>query len=137
MTPVIDASVAIKWFIWEEGTDAALQLLDRLASFYAPDLFLMEIDSVITKKVRQSEMDISEAFQKRRLFRQLPATLIAYEELDEFAFRLATEFSVTLYDATYIAIAVDYDVTFYTADIRLANGMANTPFDKHVEKLKY
>jgi predicted nucleic acid-binding protein len=137
VTPVIDASVAIKWFIWEEGTDEAHQLLDQLTSFYVPTLFLIEIDSILTKKVRRKELDIADAFQKREAFRRLPCKLIPYRELEEFAFRLATEFSVTIYDATYIAIAVDYEVPLYTADKRLANGLSATPFDKYIQTLEY
>nr|WP_286670474.1 type II toxin-antitoxin system VapC family toxin [Fodinibius salsisoli] len=134
---VIDASVAIKWFIWEEGTDEALQLLEKLTSFYAPDIFLMEIDAILTKKVRMKELDIPDAFEKRKVFRQMPYRLIPYKQIAKFAFRLATEFPITLYDAAYLSIAIDYETTFYTADKRLANGMSNTPFDEYIERLGY
>jgi predicted nucleic acid-binding protein len=134
---VIDASVAIKWFIWEEGTEEAQQLLDELRSFWVPDLFLIEIDAILTKKVRKGELDIADSFQKRRVFRQLPYKLIPFDEIVEFAFRLSTEFPITLYDATYLATAVDHKGTFYTADERLVNGMSNTPFDEYMKKLNY
>lgn len=134
---VIDASVAIKWFIWEEDTDEAQQLLNKLNSFYVPDIFLMEIDAIITKKVRRKELDVPDAFQKRKVFRQLPHKLIPYTQIAEFAFRLATEFPITQYDATYLATAVDYDATFYTADRRLVNSMSNTPFGEYIEALQY
>jgi predicted nucleic acid-binding protein len=134
---VIDASVAVKWFIWEEGTEEAQELLDQLITFYVPDLFLMEIDSILTKKVRRNELATSDAFQKRKIFRELPYKLIAYKQLDEFAFRLATEFPITMYDAAYLATAVDYDATLHTADKRLVNGMSNTPFSDHICRLKY
>lgn len=137
MNVVIDASVAVKWFIWEEGTEEAQKLLEQLKIFYAPDFFLMEIDSILTKKVRRNELTVSDAFQKRNMFRQLPYKLIMYKQLAEFAFHLATEFSVTLYDAAYLATAVDYDATFHTADKRLANGISGTPFGEHVRLLEY
>lgn len=130
---VIDASVAVKWFIWERGTDKAHEVLDELIFFYAPDFFLMEIDSVLTKKVRTRELEIQEAFQKRNQFRKLPYKLINYSEIEEFAFQLATEFSITLYDAAYLATAIDHDATFHTADLRLSNGLSTTPFAKHVK----
>lgn len=137
MKYVIDASVAVKWFVREEGTEEAHKLLDELSFFYAPDLFLMEIDSILTKKVRKNELAISDSFRKRRIFRQMPYKLIAYKEVEEFSFRLATEFSISLYDAAYLSTAIDYDAVFYTADKRLVNGMSNTPFDKHVKQLRY
>lgn len=137
MKYVIDASVAIKWFVWEEGTEEAQKLLEELSFFYVPDLFLMEIDSILSKKVRRKELTISDSFEKRRIFRQLPYKLITYKELAEFSFRLATEFSITLYDATYLSTAIDYDAVFYTADKRLVNGMKNTPFSDHICQLRY
>lgn len=137
MRYVIDASVAVKWFVWEAGTEEAQNLLDKLSFFYIPDLFLMEIDSILTKKVRRNELAIVDSFQKRRTFRQLPYKLVEYKEIEEFAFRLATEFSITLYDAAYLSIAIDYDAVFYTADKRLVKGMKHTPFSDHISELRY
>lgn len=136
-TPVVDASVAIKWFMWEDGTEEALDLLDQISSFYVPDLFLIEIDAVLTKRVRKRAMRAAESHNKRAVFRQLPFRKIPYIEIEEFAFRLATEFPITLCDATYVAIAVDYDLKLYTADKRLYNGMSETPFNQHIEKIQY
>lgn len=135
--PVIDASLAIKWFLWEEGTEQAHSLLEQLTTFYVPDLFLVEIDSVLTKKARKGELKVDEAFQKRSVFRKLPYKMVSYNEVEEFAFRLATEFSITSYDAVYVAIAIDRDTTLYTADRRLSNGMATTPFSEHIESIEY
>lgn len=135
--PVIDASVAAKWFIWEEGTEEAHRLLDSLHSFLVPSLFLAEIDAILTKKVRKKELQIRDAFEKREQFRELPYRAISYGITAEFSFRLSTEFAITLYDATYLAVAVDYETVFYTADKRLVNGMSNTPFDEHVKQLRY
>jgi predicted nucleic acid-binding protein len=63
--------------------------------------------------------------------------MIPYSQTAEFAFQLATEFSVTLYDATYLATAIDCDAILYTADKRLHNGILKTPFGDYVEKLTY
>lgn len=134
---VIDASVAIKCFFWEEGTEESLKLLDYIISFYAPDFFLMEIDSVITKKVRRRELQIEEASKKRKQLRKLPFKLIPYREIEEFAFELAAKFSITLYDASYLATAIDYEAKLYTADLRLFNGVSSTPFSEYVEKINY
>jgi len=130
---VIDASVAVKWFIPEKGTEKAHEVLEELIFFYAPNTFLTEIDSVLTKKVRIRDINIKEAFEKRQQFRKLPYKLIDYEQIEEFAFRLSTEFSITLLDATYLATAIDYDAKLYTADPRLSNGLSNTPFANYIK----
>lgn len=134
---VVDASVAIKCFFWEEGTEESLRLLDYIISFYVPEFFIMEIDSVITKKVRRRELQADEALSKRKQLRKLPYKLIPYKEIEDLAFELSTKFSVTLYDASYLATAIDYKATVYTADQRLYNGVSTTPFSKYVEKITY
>lgn len=132
---VIDASVAVKWFLNEELAEEALEILHQLSFFYAPEIFLTEIDSVLTKYVRQRKMTISDAWDKRKLFRVLPYRLIEYNKIEDFAFQLATEFSVTTYDASYLAIAIDYNAVLYTADQRLANGLSTTPFSDYVKSI--
>ena len=134
---VVDASVAIKCFFWEEGTEESLKLLDYIVSFYVPDFFLMEIDSVITKKVRKRELEVEEAVGKRQQLRKLPFKLIPYEEIGAFSFELSTKLPISLYDASYLATAIDYGATLYTADKRLFNGISSTPFDDYVEKIRY
>lgn len=134
---VVDASLAIKWFIWEDGTEKALGLLDYLVSFYAPSFFLMEIDSVITKKVRRRELNIEEALMKRNQFRNLPCKLVPYPETENFAFELSTKFSISLYDANYLAVAIDRDAKLYTADIRFYNAVRSTSFKEYIEKISY
>lgn len=130
---VIDASVAFKWFILEEDSEQALKLLDQLIFFYAPSIFPLEIDSILTKKVRKRELEIGEALIKREAYKKLPYRLIKYDRIEEFAFRLATEFSITLFDALYLATTVDYEATLYTADKKLFNGLANTPFSEYIK----
>ncbi|MGK7370527.1 MAG: type II toxin-antitoxin system VapC family toxin [Candidatus Halalkalibacterium sp. M3_1C_030] len=130
---VIDASVAFKWLVWEDGSDEAIKLLENLTLFHAPDIFLMEMDAILTRKVRKGELELAEATEKRKLIRDFPYLLITYEKIAEFTFRLSTEFSVTLYDASYLATAVETEAIFYTADRRLSNGLSTTPFSKYVK----
>lgn len=130
---VIDASVAFKWLVWESGSEEALQLLDQITSFHAPDIFLMEMDAILTRKVRKREMKITEALQKKVQLRKLPYLLTPYEKIEEFTFRLCMEFSIALYDGCYLATAVDNQATLFTADLRFSNGLSNTPFGKYVQ----
>lgn len=132
---VIDASVALKWFVWEDGSEQALQLLDTITTFYVPDIFLMELDAILSRKVRKREMKTTDAWEKWVQIRKLPYLPTPYDKIEEFTFRLSTEFSITLYDATYLATAVDREATLYTADKRLLNGMSTTPFAKHVKHI--
>lgn len=135
--PVIDASLAFKWFVREDGSDAALRILNQLEYFLVPDWFFLEIDSILTRKVRSGQMESGEAFQKRKQFRKLPCKTIGYVEIQEFAFRLAADLPVTLYDACYLAIAVEYHSIMHTFDARLARGLSSTPFGEYIKLYEY
>lgn len=133
---VIDCSVAIKWLFLEKGSKQAEKLLQKISSFYVPDLFLIEMDAVITKKVRKREIEPHAAPEKSKKVRELPHQIIAYGEVSQLAFDLAISLPVTLYDATYVATAIEYDATVYTADQRLVNGLSNTSLKGYVESIR-
>ncbi len=55
MVRVIDASVALKWFLLEEGREHALRLLEELlsdpAGFAVPELFYFELAHVFHRSI--------------------------------------------------------------------------------------
>ena len=56
---VINASIAIKWVIEEEGTKEALAL--RNQPLAAPDLLIAECANILWKKVRRRKLSGQEA----------------------------------------------------------------------------
>ena len=60
MTLVVDASVAVKWFVEEDGRNQALQILD-LGEREAPDLVVAEVANVIWKKALRGEVTDAQA----------------------------------------------------------------------------
>lgn len=132
---VIDTSVAIKWLADEPGTDQALALLRRIDFFYVPDFFLVEMDAVLTKKIRKRELEQQEASYLREEVRKLPFQLIAYENISEYAFDLAASLPVTLYDAMFLSVAIHNDSCMITADQRFYNGLQNTPLNDYIQLL--
>lgn len=129
---IIDASFAIKWLIPEEGTDKALAVLDNLKRFLVPDLFLIESDSIVTKKVRRRELDVSDAAKLQHKIRQFPYVIIPYGDISKFSLELSCTMAISHYDACYLAVAIEYEAVLYTADVRMANGLKNTPFNKYI-----
>ncbi|WP_421775483.1 type II toxin-antitoxin system VapC family toxin [Gracilimonas sp.] len=130
--PVIDACFAIKWFLPEDGSKEARRFFDELENFVVPDLFLIEIDNILSKKVRKRELDIPGAEEIFSIIRNLPFITIPYEKLSREVFFISTRFPVTQYDACYLALAVEYNGRFYTADKRLLRGVSNTAYSEFV-----
>ena len=128
---VVDASVAVKWFLPEDGEALVIQALALLDAynkdevrFVVPDLFYVETASAIWKAVRVGR--VLRAFGEQAIVlltqRKLP-TVPSLKLLDK-AFQIATDRGRTVYDCLYVALAVQADAQLITADARLANSLA-------------
>jgi predicted nucleic acid-binding protein len=121
---VVDASVGGKWFVQEKHTDSALALLRAVRELFVPELFYAEAGSVLWKKVRRNELgaaDARKAFASLLGFRRLAPRPI--KPLMPYALELALRHQCTVYDALYLALAVQLDCPVVTADRKLIEGV--------------
>lgn len=123
-TLVIDASIAIKWVVEEDGTELALALRQR-AKLVAPDLLVPECANILWKKVQRKELTKDEAILAARLLQSAEIELVPTRVLMEGATRLAIELDHPAYDCLYLALAIENDCRFVTADERLVNKIRN------------
>lgn len=135
MIVVVDASVAAKWLFLEPGSEEALHILESFEHFIVPDLFRIELDAIITKKLRRRELTIDEAMAKKMEAGRFPLQVVSYHSIRDTAFDLSSTLPVTLYDATYIATALVRKGIFVTADERLVHGCSTTPLNKRVQSI--
>jgi len=133
--PVIDACVAIKWFLPEESQEKASAIFNRFNRFIAPDLFFIEIDSIITKKIRQKLVEPKDAHKIYDEIRNIPFIIIPYKMISKMAFDLSSTLPITQYDACYLSVAIEHNQKVYTADRKFFNGLRNTPFKNYVAEL--
>jgi len=115
---VIDASIAVKWVVEEEGTAEALRLLER-SKLIAPELLVAECANILWKKVRRDELSSEEALLAARLLQSAEIELTPTRILLEPATRIAIELDHPAYDCIYLALAAERDCPFVTADERL------------------
>jgi|AntRauTorckE6833_2_1112554.scaffolds.fasta_scaffold08660_2 predicted nucleic acid-binding protein len=133
--PVIDACVAIKWFLPEKNYEEAAEILSNHNRLIAPDLFQIELDSIITKKIRQRLIEKEDAYRMYDEIRNLPIQIIPYSLISTLAFDLSAALPITQYDACYLAVAIEFDQKVVTADMRFVRGMERTPFEQFIEAL--
>jgi predicted nucleic acid-binding protein len=120
---VIDASVALKWFIPEIHHLEAQVLVQARHELIAPDLIIVEAGSAMVKKVRANEIDVADAAASLASLRALLA-LVPAVEMSESGLRLALEYGRSIYDSLYVALAVREACQLVTADRRLYNAVA-------------
>ncbi len=80
-TLVVDASIAIKWVVEEEGTPQALALR-KSARLIAPDLLVAECANILWKKARRGELSSEEADLAARLLERSDIELYADARAD-------------------------------------------------------
>jgi len=131
ITYVIDASVAAKWFLPSTGetlTAEALELLKSYAGggvrFLVPDLFWAEFGNVLWKAVRLKRLPAQSAAEALRATLERNFPTVSSHELLDAAFTIASAFDRTVYDALYVALALNSNSQLVTADERLANALA-------------
>ena len=133
--PVVDACVAIKWFLPEKNYQKAGKILSSYNRMFAPDLFLVEMDSIITKKVRQRLIETEDAYRIYEEVRNIPIQIIPYSLIGKVAFDLSVALPITQYDACYLAVAIEFGEKVISADMRFVRGIMGTPFEEYVNAL--
>ena len=120
---VVDSSVVIKWFRrYEELREQALKLrqayLDGQLFIHVPALLIYEVANVLRYKADMSKSKVQQALQS--LFDMGIGIEYINPKAVEKAVEIAYSYDVTIYDATFVALAWQLDISFITADQKLA-----------------
>lgn len=113
---VVDASVAVKWFVPEIHSAASVRLLDAEFILCAPDLIGAELANTLWKKVRKGEISRGEADEILASFDGLPIEFVPTKVLLSAAFQVAVTLGRSVYDSLYVALAVAQECSLITAD---------------------
>lgn len=125
---VLDASVLIKLFIEEPGSVEAVAAVESAEQLLAPDLLLAESSDILWKRVQRDELDATVADELLTDILQMQIQYTPTRDLVEVALRLAIETKRTVYDALYLALAIQADAVLLTADERLVNSLDSSPY---------
>ncbi len=115
MTLIIDASVALKWVLAEDGTDRsrALVTADALA---APDLLWIECANVLWVKARRGQITTEDARAALAAIAATPIRALSTTGLSAAALEIALELDHAAYDCLYLAAAMAERCVLVTAD---------------------
>ena len=126
MTIIVDASVALKWVIEEDGSDAARALISR-DDLAAPDLLFIECANVLCAKARRSDIAQADALAALAAIEATPIRSIPSRRHAATAQAIAFELAQTAYDSLYLATALAERAIFITADKAFARAAAVHP----------
>lgn len=127
MNLVVDASVSIKWYVPEIYEQEAVALLKGNYRFHVPELIFPEFGNIIWKKVRRGELTKAEGERIVTEFVKRKWTIHPHRKIIEAAYIGAESSGQTVYDWTYLALAVSLSCEMVTADEKFYKALEKTP----------
>ena len=132
---VVDASVVVKWFNVEEYSENAERLKDKhvkaQVTLVSPALMVFEVLNALRYNPELGASDVKEALGD---LLGIQIKLYPVEEWMSQAIMLAYDYGLTIYDASYIALANHLNCLLYTADSELLKKVKSDNI-KHVSLL--
>ena len=132
MRYVIDASVAVKWYVPEIHDSYASTLQIDGSDLHAPELIVPEFANIVWKKIRLGELTQAEGSRIVKAFGAARVKLHSHGGLAMSAFTGAYLTQQTVYDWTYLSLAIAMSCLFVTADARFYRSLQTTAVSKNL-----
>jgi predicted nucleic acid-binding protein len=129
MSLVVDASVGVKWLLDEPQSDLAERLLVSATALIAPELFAIEVASVLTKRLRRGATGGGIADYAALQLQKILATGVTTEPVTHLLDRMiaiSRRLNHNLYDCAYLALAEERRSPLVTADVVFLRKLAGT-----------
>lgn len=129
MILVVDASVALKWFVEEQGSPEAGALLTRGDTLIAPDLIIPEICNGTWKLVRRGMMSQTQQVAAVARLASILNELAPTGPLAPRALVISSLLDHPAYDCFYLALAEQRGTRVVSADRRLIQRVSGTMWE--------
>ncbi|MBA2621220.1 MAG: type II toxin-antitoxin system VapC family toxin [Acidobacteria bacterium] len=132
MKRVVDASVATKWYVPEIYEQEVTRLQQSGDKFHAPELILPEFGNIVWKKVLRQEITEKEGQRIVTEFSKTKLIFYPHASIIKSVYTGAAMTNQTVYDWTYLALAVSLGCEFVTADERFYKALEKTGLKKYL-----
>lgn len=125
MSVVLDASVALAWCFKDETSEYAARIIERVggAGAHVPAIWPMEVGNAVLVAERRKRATPAETVEVLGLLRNLPIEVepVAVDDVFGVVLTLARAHGLSVYDATYIELALRRALPLATVDRRLGD----------------
>jgi predicted nucleic acid-binding protein len=126
---VVDASVAVKWFVTEAFSDQAARLLDAASTLIAPELLFAEVTNALWALCRRGDITPADFAEAVGVLKTAPITVpVPMRQLAASAARLAADLDHPADDCFYLALAMQEQHPVVTADQRFHDVVRKHPY---------
>jgi predicted nucleic acid-binding protein len=124
MAFVVDASVALKWFLADEddraGSLALLRSVSGANRPVVPSLWLYEIGNALTVAMRRKRITSEQLEEMLQMLEEMPLDIDPPDRADLLRLpHLARKHGLTAYDAAYLSLALRDGLALATSDLAL------------------
>jgi predicted nucleic acid-binding protein len=128
---VVDASVALKWFLLEEpNASQALAILRGGDTLIAPDFLIAEVCNAAWRSARLGRLTQSQLDEIAASVPRFFDALVSATGLAPLAVEIARQLDHPVYDCLYLALAEAEQASFVTADLQLLGKVRATPWEQ-------
>ena len=126
---VVDASVAVKWFVNEAFSEVSARLLDDDVTLIAPELLFAEVANALWALCRRGDIGPGDFAEATDTLKGAPiAVPSSMRQLAAAAGRLAIDLDHPVYDCFYLALALQEQYPVVTADARFHDKVRAHPY---------
>jgi predicted nucleic acid-binding protein len=126
---LLDTSVAVKWFIFEEDSEKATDLRQAHGQaellLHVPDILFMELANALRYSPLVSAGEIPQAL---RLFSDMEIITVPFDmDVLISCVSLSTEHDLAVYDAYFLALAQVLEMPLITAERKMLSRLSAQP----------
>jgi predicted nucleic acid-binding protein len=133
---VVDASVALKWFLSEEPlAGQALAVVQEGTVLIAPDFLIAEVCNAAWRSARLGRISAVQVIEIAASLPRFFDALVSAAGLAPRAVAIAGQLDHPVYDCLYLALAEAERADLVTADMQLLGILRATPWERWVVSL--
>lgn len=135
MNVVVDAGVAVSWYVSGPGTEKAHALFETNELLIAPDLVMAEIGNSAWKLSRAGRISGDTASTIVYHAESAFSNLVSSAELIDRAFAIGRQLDHPIYDCLYLALAEREEARMVTTDKSFVRKVEGTNWEMQIELL--
>jgi predicted nucleic acid-binding protein len=129
---ILDACVAVKWYVRENDSERAQQLIDEGLLFLVPDIFFSEVANALRKHCQEDrQLDAASVRLAVDDLLVIGIEPVSSTVLLPRATEIALALAHPIYDCLYLALAERWSIPFVTADERFCQKLAGSERERH------